>query len=85
MSFSTYRSTPKNEPFKPGDTVQFKVTTLAGVTHFMGQVWCNAPAATTYWVATDAGRYHQVWRGDMRLVYSRDMLNLERPVERRAA
>ena len=89
--FAPYRRTPKNEPFKPGDTVQFKVTTLAGHGWFMGQIWCKGPKSEathavdprTYWVA-DGQAYHEVHVRDMRLVFSRDLLNLEM-TETRAA
>lgn len=82
--FAPYRRTPKNEPFKPGDTVQFQVTTLAGHGFFLGQIWSKGPKSDaphaldphTYWVA-DGQTYHEVHVSDLRLVYSRDMLNFE--------
>lgn len=81
-SFTPYRRTPKNEPFKPGDSVQFKVTTLAGRGWFLGQIWAKGPKPTashapdrhTYWVA-DGQAYHEVHISDLRLVHTRDHLN----------
>lgn len=71
--FTPNRHTPKTEPFKPGDEVQFKVVTLAGVGYFLGQIWSLAPANTTYWVATDSGVFHKVRREDLRLVAERSV------------
>lgn len=66
-----YRQTAHDEPFKPGDEVQFRVDTLAGHGYFLGQVWSFAPAHTTYWIATDSGVFHQVRRSDLRLIHAR--------------
>lgn len=72
MSFTRFTATPKNAPFKPGDDVQFRAETSRGRHgYLLGQVWSFAPAAATYWIATDAGAYVLLHRSELRLVRER--------------
>lgn len=76
MAFKRYTQTPKSDEYKPGDNVQFKVSTLRGHGWLLGQIWCRANSGNQpyYWIATDTGQYHEVHKRDLRMVAKRDHL-----------
>lgn len=88
-----YRQTPCNEPYKPGDEVDFRARALSGrMRWFSGQVWAKGPPARyshapdphTYWV-TDGRAFHEVHRSDLRLIHARDHQNVRSDREREAS
>lgn len=71
IASAPYRQTAKAEPFKPGDEVQFRHTTLRGHGWFLGQIWCWGPRDHEYWIALPRGEYALVHRSELRLVCAR--------------